>query len=130
VHKIRLIISTLFLALTFVASAGFMLESGTALSATLSAHVSDVASDSCNGRAPLHEHKHHCHNIARPQTVRIQRVKPKLELVAWPASFVRLTTRRTGDMNAALPAGYVFPPNLSAKTPFLSVFRYKTSLLF
>jgi hypothetical protein len=128
VSKIKLIISTLFLALTFSVSASVMLDSGRALSAPLPMGAFDAAMHSCNDGSPIDDHGHHCHDAARRHTARSLKSRPKP--VAQSVPIVWQMPWQPDLSVVELPLGWTSRPDLSGKTPFLTIFRIKTSLLF
>jgi len=128
VKSTRTILTAFILALALAVSIGWVAESGTAFAA--SNYVSNAASHSCDGPNPLHDHGHNCHNVARHHSASLQRPKPNLQPLANLNSFAFLVIRRLVDNIDEIEIGQDSGPPLGAKTPFLAVFKYKTSLLF
>lgn len=95
-----------------------------------SGYSQGLTKKSCDDRNTPHEHDHHCHNIARiqpPSSLRTKS-KPFLDAAAHAPSLVSMADGFVTPRPLAIDR-QISPP-LGAKTAFLAVFRYTTSLLF
>ncbi len=89
-----------------------------------------LAKKSCDDRNPSHEHDRHCHSLARiqpPSSLRTK-FKPFLDPAPHAPSPMPMVDAFVAPRPLAIDR-QISPP-LGAKTAFLAVFRYTTSLLF